>query len=397
VKILALNAGSSTLKFRLMEIEAGADIPLVEGVVDRVGTPDAALRFQSAGQASEVHAASAETAAQAVEIALNICLPSGIDAMGFRVVHGGALFSAPALLNADTLEAMCALNTLAPLHNPVALAGIEAALLRLPDVPAVAVFDTAFHSTLPEVAWRYALPFEMCDRLALRRYGFHGISHRYVSERLLDCLGRSAEGTRLITLHLGNGASVCAIRDGKSVDTSMGLTPLEGLIMGSRCGDVDPGLLLYLLRAENFSVETLDDLLNRQSGLRGLSGRSGDMRDLEQAAQTGDSRAEHALEAFAYRVRKYIGAYAAALEGLDAVAFTGGIGEHSVAMRARICRGMTFLGITLDAERNALTTGAEPARISADESAAPLWVIPTDEQLQIARETWQLLKQAVTP
>ena len=222
---------------------------------------------------------------------------------------------------------------------------IEAGLRLLPDAPAVAVFDTAFHRTLPDVAWRYALPAELSERLHLRRYGFHGLSHKYVSERLLHHLGRDPAGTRLITCHLGSGASVCALRDGKSVDTSMGLTPLEGLVMGTRSGDVDPGLLLYLLRTQGMTPDGLDDLLNHQSGLKGLAGQS-DVRELEQAADAGDERATLALDIFAYRVRKYIGAYAAALGGLDALAFTGGIGEHSPPMRARICRDLEFLGLS---------------------------------------------------
>jgi len=249
----------------------------------------------------------------------------------------------------------------------------------------VAVFDTAFHRTLPEEAWRYALPSDLADRLGLRRYGFHGISHRFVSGRLLDCLGRAPAGTRLITCHLGSGASVCALLGGASVDTSMGLTPLEGLVMGSRSGDLDPGLLLYLLRTQGMTAQQLDDLLNQDSGLKGLAGKS-DVRDLEQAAGAGDARAGMALEIFAYRVRKYLGAYAAALGGLDAVAFTGGIGERGAGMRARICRGLDFLGVTLDDERNWAATGGAPALISADGGPTPVWVIPTDEERQIARE-----------
>jgi acetate kinase len=267
---------------------------------------------------------------------------------------------------------------------------IEEGLRSLPDAPAVAVFDTAFHETLPEIAWRYALPRELVDRFDLRRYGFHGISYAYVSALLLRCLERDAAGTRLIVCHLGSGASVCALLDGRSVDTSMGMTPLEGLVMGSRCGDIDPGLLTYLLRTASMTTTALEDVLNYRSGLLGLSGKSGDVRELERVAGDGDAHAELALELFAYHVCKYIGAYAAGLGGVDAVAFCGGIGEHSPGMRGRICQRLAFLGLRLDAALNE-NAGAEPQRISADQSKTLAWVIPTDEERQIARETHALL------
>jgi len=364
MNILALNVGSSSLKFRLFQITASAETVLTGGTVERLD---------------------ADALPAAAEKAIAQCRPLGIDAVGHRVVHGGALFSEPTRVTPEVLQGLHGLEELDPLHNPTEVALIEAALRLLPDVPSVAVFDTAFHRTLPEEAWRYALPSDLADRLGLRRYGFHGISHRFVSGRLLDCLGRAPAGTRLITCHLGSGASVCALLGGASVDTSMGLTPLEGLVMGSRSGDLDPGLLLYLLRTQGMTAQQLDDLLNQDSGLKGLAGKS-DVRDLEQAAGAGDARAGMALEIFAYRVRKYLGAYAAALGGLDAVAFTGGIGERGAGMRARICRGLDFLGVTLDDERNWAATGGAPALISADGGPTPVWVIPTDEERQIARE-----------
>jgi len=370
MNILALNAGSSSLKFRLFRVAPGGEDVLTEGEVERLDV-------------GAFPGAAAQAVAQ--------CQPLGIDAVGHRVVQGGARFSAPTRITPDALDALRGLADLDPLHNPVEVALIEAAQRLLPDAPAVAVFDTAFHRTLPETAWRYALPTELADRLGLRRYGFHGISHRYVSERLVEHLGRGAAGTRLITCHLGSGASVCALKGGRSVDTSMGLTPLEGLVMGSRSGDVDPGLLLYLLRSQGMTPDALDDLLNHQSGLKGLSGRGPDVRDLEEAAQGGDARAGLALEIFAYRVRKYLGAYAAALGGLDAVAFTGGIGARSADMRGRICLGLEFLGLRLDGDANQAARGEQPARISAEGGAASVWVIPTDEERQIAREVAALL------
>jgi acetate kinase len=262
----------------------------------------------------------------------------------------------------------------------------------LPNVPGVAVFDTAFHRTIPDVASTYAIPVDIAQKHGLRRFGFHGTSHRYVSQKLLESMGRSAPGTRLITCHLGNGASVCAIRDGCSIDTSMGMTPLEGLVMGTRCGDIDPGLLMYLMTSERMTVHELDDLLNRHSGLIGLSGRSSDVRELI-AAAASDPRAELALAVFAYRVRKYIGAYAAALGGIDAVAFSGGIGERSADMRWRICQGLEFIGIDLDAARNAAARADTSTPIGKPAARAQVWVIPTDEELQIARDVRDMLSR----
>ena len=373
MNILALNVGSSSLKFRLFQIMPDGEKVLTEDTLERL----------DAGALPD-----------AVQKAIEQCKPFGIDAVGHRVVQGGARFFEPTRITPAVLQDLRGLKELDPLHNPTEVAMIEAAQRLLPDAPSVAVFDTAFHRTLPEVAWRYALPADLADRLGLRRYGFHGISHRYVSGRLLECLGRGLAGTRLITCHLGNGASICALRDGASIDTSMGLTPLEGLVMGSRSGDVDPGLLLYLLRTQGMTPKQLDDMLNHDSGLKGLAGRS-DVRDLEQAAGQGDKQADMALEIFAYRVRKYLGAYAAALGGLDAVAFTGGIGERGAGMRARICQGLDFLGLRLDAERNGAATGSEAAQISTDAGPVSVWVIPTDEECQIAREVAALLQSNV--
>jgi len=370
LNILALNAGSSSLKFRLFGVTPEAETVLTEGTVERMG---------------------ADALPAAAQKAIDQCEPLGIDAVGHRVVQGGSSFFKPTRITPQALDELRGLRELDPLHNPTELALIESAQKLLPDKPSVAVFDTAFHRTLPEVAWRYALPSDLADRLGLRRYGFHGISHRYVSGRLLNCLGRDAAGTKLITCHLGSGASVCALLNGQSVDTSMGLTPLEGLVMGTRSGDVDPGLLLYLLRTQNMTAKGLDDLLNHESGLKGLSCRSSDVRDLEKAAGEGDVRAGLALDIFAYHVRKYLGAYAAALGGLDAVAFTGGIGEHSSSIRTRICQGLKFLSLGLEDERNQAATGGHTARISADESHTQVWVIPTDEERQIAREVAGLL------
>ncbi len=374
MNILTLNAGSSTLKYKLFALSEhdaadSAENVLTEGTVEH---------------------SEGEGLIAAAEKALGECGAWKLDAIGHLVVHGGDRFSDPTRMTPKLLAELRGLQDLDPLHNPTETAIIEAGMRLLPAVPSFAVFDTAFHRTLPEIAWRYALPHDLTDRLHLRRYGFHGLSYQYVSEKLLACLGRSAEGSSLIVCHLGSGASVCALRDGKSVDTSMGLTPLEGLVMGTRSGDVDPGLLLYLLRSQGMTAETLDDVLNHHSGLLGLSGLSSDVRELEQAAGDGNGSAALALELFAYRVCKYIGAYAAALQGVEAVAFTGGIGEHSPAMRSRICRRLAFLGLHLSDARNK-NAGHEPTRISTDSATLQAWVIPTDEEKQIARAVSRLL------
>jgi acetate kinase len=408
VNILVLNAGSSSLKFRLFRIEALRSLSepedvLAGGQVERIGKPDAQMTFfhgvQGTSQRRDVGTESVSGAAQEILRQLTKPLADGqqpiaIDAVGHRIVHGGARFFEPVRIDDVVLNDIRDLIELAPLHNPSGLAGIEAVRHTLPHASNVAVFDTAFHHNLPAIAARYALPTALSERLQLRRYGFHGISYRYVSERLLLILKsdpqRDSSQTRLILCHLGNGASVCALRNGQSIDTSMGFTPLEGLIMGNRSGDVDPGLVLHLLRGGHMTPDQMEDLLNHQSGLMGLSGRSGDARDLEEAASEGHQASQLALECFAYRVRKYIGAYAAALGGVDTLAFTGGIGEHSASMRARICQGLSFLGLYADDERNQNATGQEPAAISGGDDGK-VWVVPTDEERQIAREAFALL------
>jgi len=373
MNILALNPGSSSFKYAFYQFTAAsADAghrpePVLRGSVENKSPTDAVNEIIAMAGAK-----------------------AQIEVVGCRVVHGGSRFTKPELVDDGMLEELRRLRDLAPLHNPVDVVVLEQVAKSLPDVKLVAVFDTAFHQSLPPVAFTYALPAELAERHGLRRYGFHGLSHAYVSRRLLSRLDRPAEGTRLIVCHLGNGASVCALRDGKSVDTSMGFTPMEGLVMGARAGDLDSGLVLYLMRSAGMPADEVLHLLNYDSGLRGVSGTSGDVRALEEAAAGGDRRAELALSLFAYRVRKYIGAYAAVLEGVDAIALTGGIGEHSVAMRRRICGSLSFLGSHLDEESNRRADGREEARISTEDSASALWVIPTDEGWEIARSTREL-------
>ena len=355
--ILSLNAGSNTLRYKLVSV--ADDRVLADGNVDHVKGP---------------------AALAAAEKAIVESAPHGVDAIAVRVVHGGSAFTAPRRITPDVRRALDALVPLAPLHMPTDLAIADAAARAAPDVPVFAAFDTAFHHTLPEVAWRYALP----DSLGpdLRRFGFHGFAHQYATTELRRTLGNPA---RIVSLHLGGGASACAVFDGRSVDVSMGVTPLEGLVMSTRCGDVDPGLLIHLMRMGT-SADDLEDLLYRKSGLLGLSGRSDDIRDLEPAAAAGDARAELALEVFAYRVRKYVGAYAAVLGGLDAVVLSGALAENSPTFRGRVLRGLDWLGVTIDADRNRAAGPDAAARLHAGASPVAVWMIPADEERQMARD-----------
>lgn len=388
MKVLALNAGSSSLKFRLYDLDNG-EKELAGGSVERIGTSEATLKFRCGDNAGE-KPVQGETPAQAAELAIDCCRELGIDAVCHRIVDGGPNYVSTTRITPEVLDELREAQSIDPLHAMPGLDGIDAGLRMLPNTPQVAAFDTTFHQTMPEVAWRYAIPHDLSDRLHLRRYGFHGLSYQYVLARLLEHLHTPAQGTRIILCHLGSGASLCAVKDGKSIDTSMGFTPLEGLVMGTRSGDIDPGLLLYLMHEEKLNTDQARDLLNKKSGLLGLAG-SNDVRDLEKSAGEGDNSASTALEIFAYRVRKYIGAYAATLGGLDSLAFTGGIGERSAPMRQRICQGLEFLGIRLDDSANNTAKGENEAQITAADAPAAVWVIPTNEELQVARETAALL------
>jgi acetate kinase len=359
MKILVLNAGSSSLKFNLFESDS--EQVLAKGDLERVAGMADALKsvFQQIDSAS-------------------------VDAVGHRVVHGGDRFHESVIIDAEVEKQIEELSILAPLHNPHNLEGFRAAREYLPRVPQVAVFDTAFHHTLPPRAYMYGLPYEYLTEKKIRRYGFHGISHRYVSWRFAQIHGKKRSDYRMITCHLGNGCSVCAISHGQSIDTSMGFTPLEGLIMGTRSGDVDAGAILHLITHKSQDPALLLHVLNDASGLKGISGVSNDMRDLLREAGEGNDRAELAIEAFCYRVRKYIGMYLAAMDGADVLIFTGGIGENAAAIRARICEGLGSLGIAVDAEAN--ERDSRDAR-EIGRSKIPVWVVPTDEELLIARDT----------
>ena len=410
MRILVLNVGSSTIKFQLIETDGAAiaaanDRRLARGQIERIGG-EAIVMLEATGAPPVKSAVALRDHAAAVEYLIGwlVSEESGvplsrvgdIDAVGHRVVHGGERFQHSMLVDDDVRRGLEDLIELAPLHNPHNLRGIAAARAVLgPDVPQVAVFDTAFHHSLPESAYLYAIPYQLYRRYGVRRYGFHGTSHRYVAYRYRQLTGRSREQTKIITLHLGNGASACAIAGGRSVDTSMGFTPLEGLVMGTRSGDVDPAILDFVGAKEGMNLRELDVMLNKQSGLLGISGLTADMRELlAESAENGDRRARLAIEIFCLRVKKYLGAYLAELNGADAVVFTGGIGEHAAEIRRRICAGLDWLGVQLDDERNA---AAKEGRIDKPGSRVELWVIPTDEELLIARDTWRVVTGAEMP
>lgn len=369
MKILVLNCGSSSVKFQLIEtspeqMESSTDCVLNRGTVESTNSGDAV---------QSVIAGLLESS-------------SGIDAVGHRFVHGGERFSQPVLITEESAREIEELNELAPLHNPHNLKGYRTVRAALPGMPQVAVFDTAFHQTLPPHAYHYALPHELYVRHKVRRYGFHGTSHRYVALRYARLRQAPPERFKLITCHLGNGCSMCAIDGGRSVDTSMGFTPLEGLIMGTRTGDIDAAAVLHLMAREGLDVEAAGELLNKRSGLLGMSGVSNDIRAVLGEAERGHERARVAIDAFCYRIRKYIGAYYAALNGADAILFTGGIGENRPSIRARACESLDALGIVLDERRNEAAAGVE-MEISREGSKTGVWVIPTHEELLIARET----------
>ncbi|MDH7600922.1 MAG: acetate kinase [Armatimonadota bacterium] len=402
MKVLVLNSGSSSLKYQLIDSES--EEVLAKGIAERIGVKGGGgkIKHETAKNGAvevEVDMADHDQAMDRVFKLLTdpqhgaITSVQDISAVGHRVVHGGERFVEPTVVDDVILAEIDKMSVLAPLHNPANLKGIKACMRLMPGVPQVAVFDTAFHATMPDYAYIYALPYNYYTDYGVRRYGFHGTSHRYVAGQALKLLaerGVSRESSKLITCHLGNGCSMTAIVGGRVVDTSMGMTPAEGLVMGTRSGDIDPAVLLYLARELRATPDEIDDLINKRSGLLGISGISSDMRDIQKAAAEGNRRAELALSIFCYRVKKYIGAYAAAMGGLDAVVFTGGIGENSSEVRSRVCNGLEFLGIELDEKKNRSAQGL--SEICAPTSRVRLFVIPTNEERMIARETVEVLQ-----
>jgi acetate kinase len=391
MRVLVINAGSSSIKYQLFDMTD--ERVIIKGNVERIGEPMSRVTREVNGSKQSRDIACPDHSAAFRELISDVAGPQGviksvreIDAVGHRVVHGGEDFTDSTRITEAVLNVIRAWVPLAPLHNPPNLTGIEAAMQLLPDVPHVAVFDTAFHQSMPPHAFVYAMPYEYYKDDRIRRYGFHGTSHRYVSERAARMLKMSAETVRCITCHLGNGCSMAAVRGGKSIDTSMGLTPLEGLVMGTRSGDLDPAIIFHLADVKGLSLPEINSVLNKKSGLIGLSGVSNDMRTLDEAAADGNERARLAQEVFAYRVRKYIGQYLAVLNGADAIVFTGGIGENNAGMRQRCISGLEGLGIELDVEKNASSRGREQD-VSTPGSRIRILVIPTNEELVIARDT----------
>ena len=396
MNILVINCGSSSLKYQLIDSET--ENVLAKGLCERIGI-DGALTHQPAGKdklkstpAMPNHKVAIQLVIDQLTDAENGVVKSldEISAVGHRVVHGGEKFTSSCVITDDVIKEIEACNVFAPLHNPAALIGINACKELMPGLPMVAVFDTAFHQTMPPKAYLYAIPHEYYEKYGVRRYGFHGTSHQYVAGKAAQMLGKAPEDLKLIICHLGNGASVSAVNGGKCVDTSMGLTPLEGLVMGTRSGDLDPAILEFIAEKENLSLSEVMDVLNKKSGVMGLSGVSSDFRDVKAAAEAGNETAAHALEVHRYRVAKYIGAYAAAMNGVDAIAFTAGLGENDDESRAVIAEYLGYLGAYIDPERN--DVHGEDAIISTDDSKVTLLCVPTNEELMIARDTAALVK-----
>ena len=396
MNVLVINCGSSSLKFQL--INSDTEAVLAKGLCERIGI-DGRLTYQPAGGEKSVENLDMPTHTEAIQFVINALTDAErgvvgsleeIGAVGHRVVHGGEKFASSTVINEEVLKAIEECNDLAPLHNPANLIGIDACQKLMPGTPMVAVFDTAFHQTMPAEAYMYGLPYEYYEKYKVRRYGFHGTSHSFVSKRVAEILERPYDATKTVVCHLGNGASISAVLNGKSVDTSMGLTPLEGLVMGTRSGDIDPAILEFLAKKENMDVFQLVNMLNKKSGVFGLSNNlSSDFRDLDSAADAGNEQAKNALDVFCYRVAKYVGSYVAAMNGVDAIVFTAGIGENAGNVREKVCAYLGYLGIAIDAEANG-KRGQEIV-ISTPDSKVKVLVVPTNEELAIARETVALV------
>lgn len=397
MNVLVINCGSSSLKYQVIDSES--EQVLAKGLCERIGI-DGRLVYTPAGGEKEVSDLDMPTHKQAVQYVIDaltnektgvIKSLDEIGAVGHRLVHGGEKFANSTVIDDDVIKAVEEVSDLAPLHNPANLIGVRACQELMPGTPMVGVFDTAFHQTMPMEAYMYGLPYEYYEKYKVRKYGFHGTSHSFVSKRMAEILGKPVEDLKIIVCHLGGGASVCAVKGGKSVDTSMGLSPLEGLIMGTRSGDIDPSAMEFICKKENLDIDGIMEVLNKKSGVQGLSGVSSDFRDLQAGAAEGNERCAMAVDVFCYRVLKYIGAYVAAMNGVDAIVFTAGLGENDEIVRRKIVSRLGYLGIKLNDEVNNANRGKE-VEISTADSKVPVWVVPTNEELAIARETVALLK-----
>ena len=398
MKILVLNCGSSSIKYKLFDMTTKE--VLAQGGIEKIGLVGSFLKLTLPNGEKKILEKDIPEHTAGIEFILNTLVSpeygaikslDEINAVGHRMVHGGERFSESVLLNKEVLDAFIACNDLAPLHNPANLKGVNAVSAILPNVPQVGVFDTAFHQTMPDYAYMYAIPYELYEKYGVRRYGFHGTSHRYVSQRVCEFLGVDPKGKKIITCHIGNGGSISAIKDGKCIVTSMGLTPLEGLVMGTRSGDIDAGAVTFIMEKEGLNATGISNLLNKKSGVLGVSGVSSDMRELEAAVAAGNPKAILAEKMYFYRIKKYIGAYAAALGGVDIILFTGGVGENQANCRSEVCEGLEFMGVKIDLEKNKVR--GEEAIISADDSKVTVAVIPTDEELMIASDTLAILNK----
>ncbi len=399
MKILVLNCGSSSVKYKLIDMTDGRT--LAEGGVEKVGMNDTFLKYKKPDGSKEIvelgcadHKASVKAILDNLTDPVIGCIKSfdEIEAVGHRLVHGGETFSQSVLITPEVIEKVKECYPLAPLHNPANITGVEAIESILPNVPQVGVFDTAFHQTMPAKSYMYAIPYKFYEEDHVRRYGFHGTSHRYVSARVCEILGVDINTRKIITCHIGNGGSITAVLNGKSVDTSMGLTPTEGLMMGTRVGDIDPGALTFLMKKHNLTADDLQRVINKESGVLGVSGVSSDMRELEAAVNRGEERAVLALDMYEQRIIKYIGAYAAEMGGVDIIVFTGGVGENQTGLRSNVCAPLAFMGVKIDEELNAKTRGTETV-ISTDDSKVKVVVVPTDEELTIARDTQAIVEK----
>lgn len=397
MKVLVINAGSSSMKYQLINVKD--EHLLCKGLIERIGNENSMLTHKNFAGAEKSLQVPIENHKEAFDYLVKTLVDSEagvisnineIGAVGHRIVHGGEKFSSSVIIDGDVLDEIKKCSTLAPLHNPPGVTAIEACMSILPEVKQVAVFDTAMHSTMPPEAYMYPLPYELYTKYKIRKYGFHGSSHKYVSARAASLVGEDIKKLKIVSLHLGNGSSVTAVKGGKSIDTSMGFTPLAGVIMGTRCGDIDPAIVTFIMKNEGLSHSQVDELLNKQSGLLGISGVSNDMRDICKAAQDGNERARLALEIAEYSISKTVGAYAAAMNGIDVMVFTAGIGENDCEIRRNICKRLEFLGVFIDEEKN-LQRGKEMF-ISTEGSKVKVLVVPTNEELMIAEETYDLVK-----
>lgn len=398
MKVLVINCGSSSLKYQLFDMSN--ESVLAKGLVERIKLEGSVLNHQPEGKEKVKLQVNIPDHKIAIEMVLKALVDEEhgvlkdmgeISAVGHRVVHAGEKFSGSVLITKEVVDALKECIDLAPLHNPPNILGIEATQGIMPSIPMVGVFDTAFHQTMPEKAYLYGIPYDMYKKYGIRRYGFHGTSHKYVSQRAAVMLGKPIGELKLITCHLGNGASIAAVKGGKSVDTSMGFTPLEGLVMGTRCGDIDPAIVFFLMEKENLSINEINNFLNKNCGVYGISDVSSDFRDLEDAAEKGNVKAQFALDIFAYKVQKYIGSYAAAMNGVDAIIFTAGLGENSAYMREKVCADLGYLGLTIDKEKN--NVRGKETDVTTPDSMVKVLLVPTNEELMIARDTKDIIQK----